>query len=144
MLKELTDLITSANSDYEIFYDESKMFNVNADELTATGGKFCHIEEFVDGTINDRTYHGTDDTARVQVYFFQIINKGVTNESTALEREVVREAIKTEVVYPFITVIKDNRMNQNIKNFKWTYPISKYDCEETGVQLDFEFKKVIC
>jgi hypothetical protein len=144
MITELTNLITEANATYEVFYEESKMFNVSADELTASGGKYCHIEEFIQGSINDRTYHGMDDTASAQVYFFKIINKETTNESTAAEREDIRESIKQEVIYPLVALIKSNRLNQNIKNFKYTYPISKYDCEETGVMLEFDFKTAVC
>lgn len=136
MLQELTDIINSVNSEYVVHYEERNMYNIDADEL-GRDGKFCYIEEFATGSIDNS--RSLIDSANVQLYFYQFIEM----QDTALAREAIRKEIKQDIVYPFIRAMKINRQNQ-LKNYNWEYPPSWFDANEVGVLLTFNFKEYQC
>ena len=140
MLDNLKTLINTANEDYEVFYEESRMFNVDADELS-TEGSYCYIEEFVSGTFNLGRWK--EETTTVQLYFFKIPEQTTIEELTAEQRITIRETIKTEVVLDLLDLLRVDRQNQTTA-FRWFYPVPKYDCNEVGLIVEFEYKKKLC
>jgi len=140
MLDNLKTLINTANEDYEVFYEESRMFNVDADELS-TEGSYCYIEEFVSGTFNLGRWK--EETTTVQLYFFKIPEQTTIEELTAEQRITIRETIKTEVVLDLLDLLRVDRQNQTT-DFRWFYPVPKYDCNEVGLIVEFEYKKKLC
>lgn len=141
MIAELKNIIQSVNPAYETKYEEAKFYNaVDSDELPVSG-KYCLIEEFTSGTMD---LNGLDkDTSNAQVYFFTIPDKAVGNDTTAEEREALRNTIKEEMVRPFLQALRLNRQQQT-KSFRVTYPISRFDCEEVGIIVEFPFKEYYC
>ena len=132
MLKKIKNIIEQANADYVVEYDEGNMFNIRADGF-ARGTKYAYIEEFKEGEINMQGNFEADKL-RLNIYFSVIPEQ----ELNAIGREQIREAIKAEIVKPFIKAFIDSHHFSSNKLFKYYYPLSRFDANEVSVMLDFE------
>lgn len=132
MLKKIKNIIEQANTDYVVEYDEGNMFNIRADGF-ARGTKYAYIEEFKEGEINMQGNFEADKL-RLNIYFSVIPEQ----ELNAIGREQIREAIKAEIVKPFIKAFIDSPHFSSNKLFKYYYPLSRFDANEISVMLDFE------
>lgn len=132
MLEKIKNIIEQANDDYVVEYDEGNMFNVRADGF-ARGTKYTYIEEFKEGEIDMQGYF-EKDKLRLNIYFSEIPKE----ELNAIGREQIREAIKAEIVKPFIKAFIDSPYFSSNKIFKYYYPLSRFDANEISVMLDFE------
>lgn len=132
MLEKIKNIIEQANADYVVEYDEGNMFNVRADGF-ARGTKYAYIEEFKEGEIDMQGFF-EKDKLRLNIYFSEIPKE----ELNAIGREQIREAIKAEIVKPFIKAFIDSPHFSSNKLFKYYYPLSRFDANEISVMLDFE------
>ena len=132
MLERIKNIIEQANADYVVEYDEGNMFNIRADGFDR-GTKYAYIEEFKEGEINMQGNFEADKL-RLNIYFSVIPEQ----ELNAIGREQIREAIKAEIVKPFIKAFIDSPHFSSNKLFKYYYPLSRFDANEVSVMLDFE------
>lgn len=132
MLKKIKNIIEQANADYVVEYDEGNMFNIRADGFDR-GTKYAYIEEFKEGEINMQGNFEADKL-RLNIYFSVIPEQ----ELNAIGREQIREAIKAEIVKPFIKAFIDSPHFSSNKLFKYYYPLSRFDANEVSVMIDFE------
>ena len=132
MLEKIKNIIEQANTDYVVEYDEGNMFNIRADGF-ARGSKYAYIEEFKEGEINMQGNFEADKL-RLNIYFSVIPEQ----ELNAIGREQIREAIKAEIVKPFIKAFIDSPHFSSNKLFKYYYPLSRFDANEVSVMIDFE------
>ena len=132
MLEKIKNIIERANADYVVEYDEGNMFNIRADGFDR-GTKYAYIEEFKEGEINMQG-NFESDKLRLNIYFSVIPEQ----ELNAIGREQIREAIKAEIVKPFIKAFIDSPHFSSNKLFKYYYPLSRFDANEVSVMLDFE------
>lgn len=132
MVKKIKNIIEQANADYVVEYDEGNMFNIRADGF-ARGTKYAYIEEFKEGEIDMQGYF-EKDKLRLNIYFSEIPEQ----ELNAIGREQIREAIKAEIVKPFIKAFIDSPHFSSNKLFKYYYPLSRFDANEVSVMIDFE------
>lgn len=132
MLEKIKSIIEQANADYVVEYDEGNMFNIRADGF-ARGTKYAYIEEFKEGEINMQGNFEADKL-RLNIYFSVIPEQ----ELNAIGREQIREAIKAEIVKPFIKAFIDSPHFSSNKLFKYYYPLSRFDANEVSVMIDFE------
>ena len=132
MLEKIKSIIEQANADYVVEYDEGNMFNIRADGF-ARGTKYAYIEEFKEGEINMQGNFEADKL-RLNIYFSVIPEQ----ELNAIGREQIREAIKAEIVKPFIKAFIDSHHFSSNKLFKYYYPLSRFDANEVSVMIDFE------
>lgn len=132
MLEKIKSIIEQANADYVVEYDEGNMFNIRADGFDR-GTKYAYIEEFKEGEINMQGNFEADKL-RLNIYFSVIPEQ----ELNAIGREQIREAIKAEIVKPFIKAFIDSPHFSSNKLFKYYYPLSRFDANEVSVMLDFE------
>lgn len=132
MLEKIKNIIEQADADYVVEYDEGNMFNIRADGFDR-GTKYAYIEEFKEGEINMQG-NFESDKLRLNIYFSVIPEQ----ELNAIGREQIREAIKAEIVKPFIKAFIDSPHFSSNKLFKYYYPLSRFDANEISVMLDFE------
>lgn len=147
-LKELTNLIKEANACYKIYYEESSMMNVRADEIgsdtetdeTVDFSNFVHIEEFRDGSYireNFRRYKQT----RVQIYFGKLTRL----KSDASAREIIRDEIEAEIVRPFIDLYEARyRNSNNALGISFAYPLPRWDANEVSILLQIQIREMVC
>lgn len=132
MLEKIKNIIEQTNANYVVEYDEGNMFNIRADGFDR-GTKYAYIEEFKEGEINMQG-NFESDKLRLNIYFSVIPEQ----ELNAIGREQIREAIKAEIVKPFIKAFIDSPHFSSNKLFKYYYPLSRFDANEISVMLDFE------
>ena len=132
MLEKIKNIIERANANYVVEYDEGNMFNIRADGFDR-GTKYAYIEEFKEGEINMQG-NFESDKLRLNIYFSVIPEQ----ELNAIGREQIREAIKAEIVKPFIKAFIDSPHFSSNKLFKYYYPLSRFDANEVSVMIDFE------
>jgi hypothetical protein len=142
MIAELKQIITNAGISFNTTYEEANFYNaVNTDEYPYNTYQIL-IEEFLTGNI-DRVNGNLQETMKAQVYAFYIPQGTSTNDTTAEKREDIREYIKREAIYKLANQLRYDRTNQT-KAFTISYPVSRFDCEEIGVLLEFDWKQTIC
>jgi len=153
MLKQITDIIKSADSaaltleehkenpdkevSYIIHYDDKYMMNKKADDLRRSQS-FIYIEEFVQGSYNKGKYNNGTKSIRTQIYFCKFIE--MHNE--AINRQKLRSIIETEIVVPFIKAY-ENKYGE-VQQWKFYYPLPRWDGNEVSVLLEFDCIIPIC
>jgi hypothetical protein len=142
MLAELKQLIINAGITYPVTYEEAMFYNAIDTDEKLTDTYHILIEEFVNADLI-RDKGSFMETVKAQVYFFYIPEKIATSDTTAEEREAKREELKDNGVYPLADKLRYEGANQT-KTFRISYPIPRFDCEEIGVLLEFDWKKPVC
>lgn len=137
MIHKITKLIGSVNNEYKVFYDENYSMNVNADALEKDR-KFAYIEEFRSGEILLNN-HFPKERTRLQVYFFII--KPETMQ--ALEREALRDYIKSDIVRPFVLAFNKSTVFEKVERFQMYTSLPRFDARDIGVTLDFYVSEVM-
>lgn len=123
---------------YPVEYEESKMINVTVDEK-ALGAKFAYIEEFTTGAYDKAKFMWSEST-QVQIYFCRFCEF----QNTAIEREAIREAIKSEIVKPFMNAYNASGRFDVVDTFKFYTPLPRFDANEVSIMLQFDCKQNMC
>ena len=123
---------------YPVEYEEGKMINVTVDEK-ALGARFAYIEEFTSGAFSKPKYMWSEST-QVQIYFCRFCEF----QNTAIEREAIREAIKSEVVKPFMNAYNASGKFDIVDTFKFYTPLPRFDANEVSIMLQFDCKQNMC
>lgn len=137
MIHKITKLIESVNNEYKVMYDESYSMNVKADAFDKDR-KFAYIEEFKQGEIL-LTNHFPKERTRLQIYFFMI--KPETMQ--ALEREALRDFIKSDIVRPFVLAFNKSEVFEKVERFQMYTGLPRFDARDIGVTLDFYVSEVM-
>lgn len=153
MLQEITNIIKAADplsktlEDYKenpdsdvsyiIHYDDKYMMNKKADDLKRTQS-FIYIEEFVQGSYNKAKYNNGNKIIRMQIYFSKFID--MHNE--AINRQMLRDQIESEIVVPFMATYESKY--GEVQQWKFYYPLPRWDGNEVSVMLEFDCIIPIC
>lgn len=135
MITELKTIITSSNPLYEVEYEESKMINLKADEKSLDA-RFAYIEEFTQGKYVREKFI-LQKTTQVQIYFCRFAEF----ESTAVEREAIRSAIESEIVFPFMKAYNDSHSFDVVNDWTFYSPLPRFDANEVSIMLQFNCRE---
>lgn len=136
MIQKLTDVITVANPDYIVEFEENKMMNIKVDELEKDA-KFAYIEEYVQGSYGDTKFF-KQKTTQIQIYFCRFSDLHID----AIEREQIRKAIESEIVIPFMKLY--NETFNAVHEWKFYTPLPRFDANEVSIMLQFNFVQSYC
>ncbi|MDR0682026.1 MAG: hypothetical protein LBG15_09305 [Dysgonamonadaceae bacterium] len=138
MLSRLEEIIKRANPAYTVEYEELSMMNVSADEIKYTQ-PFAYIEEFTRGEYGKQRFYN-QKTVEAQIWFCRFCQF----QSTAREREAIREQIEAEIVLPFMEEYKKEAGLFQPETWKFFTPPPRFDANETSIMLQFDFKELKC
>ena len=138
MLSTLEKIISRANPEYRIEYEEAHMMNVKADGIEYAC-PFAYIEEFRQGEYGKTGYRNSKRT-KIEVWFCRFCQ----HENDARIREAVRVSIESEIVLPFITEYKKETGLYQPEMWKWYTPPPRFDANEVWILLQFDYKTVVC
>ena len=138
MLTELTSLITKINSSIITYYENDAMANVVADSHDYDK-YYCLINEFQEGVLNKLNNGQKLNKPKVRLYFYKCSEL----ENNATDRETIREYLQTNAVkILFDELCKSSLFNGQLN---WFYPpCSRFDCNDCGVLVEFEYTSRIC
>lgn len=123
---------------YTIEYEESSMQNVQVDSLTRDSS-FVYIEEFVGGNYNKLGFFNKK-TVETEIYFCKFVNMHMN----ANIRQDLRDLMEAEIVLPFIDLYEKSGIFAKVENWRFFYPVPKYDANEVGILLTFDCSKARC
>lgn len=140
MIPELIKLIQQVTpSTYKVIFEEAKMMNVRADELTRDSG-LVYIEEYKSGTYNAApTYGELTKQTRIDIYFC----KFVPMHGDAIERERIREGIEAEAVRPFVQAMQASQW-LSLSAIQFAHPIPRFDANEVSIRLTITLSEEFC
>lgn len=107
LLEQIQSIAAAACPDYNFVFETNKMFNVEADDV-----KFPAIlmEEYYDSGYVFR--YGWKRTARVELSFMKLAEF----QCDAIEREEMRDKIRSEAVKPFLAALESSGYFESIEN----------------------------
>ena len=139
MLQKIKEIIEKSNPDYIVEYEESSLMNVKADEIKRDKS-FAYIEEFRRGKFTEGKFGGRKQVMRMQIYFCKFSEL----QNDAIEREIQRENIISEIVRPFISEYEKSGHFDDVKEWPFYYPLPRFDANEVSVMLEFDCSIQIC
>lgn len=134
MLAEILELLTKANDEWYVTYDEAKDMNRRADMIERDKG-FAYVEEYKTRTLDLSGYVPAQRTS-LTIYFCRFVNY----PSEAVEREAVRALILREIVYPFVELYNTSGHFEPCDSWVLTDVTpsdARFDANETGIKLTF-------
>lgn len=163
MFEKLLNLIRQANPGYYATYEEQTMMNIRADRIPYQKGPheqdiptkligfpdgemipkpllgFAYIEEFRQGKYSKERFWRSEST-RIQIWFC----KATQFQNNAIIREKQRQAIKSEIVIPFISEFEKSNLFTPVDTWNWYAPPSRFDMNEVSIMLEAEIKELSC
>jgi hypothetical protein len=138
MVQQLKDLITQSNPAYVVEFEEAHLMNVKADNYKL-GTNFAYIEEYLQGKYLKENYQNKK-SVQFQIYFCKFTEL----DNTADEREILRNAIESEIVLPFIDNIRASGLIDRNAEIPFYHPVPRFDAHEVSVMVQIDVKKIIC
>ena len=138
MLNKIKDILTRANPEYKVIYEEAHMMNAKADELQRNDS-FVYIEEFLRGQYLQEKYIKAR-VLQMQLYFCKFTDM----HNDAIERQSLRDQIEAEIVLPFMDKYEKSNLFAPVERWNIYYPLPRWDANEVSVMLEFGCKTPIC
>lgn len=135
IIDEIKTVCEGINPAYTFYYEDAKMMNLKADEMTPAC-KFVYLDEFRRGEIKLEAYQWVRQLT-VNLYFGGF----VPLDADAVTRQELLELINTEMVFPFISQYKELI---NSKRIQFLTPPPQFDANEVSWMLQFDLTEYIC
>lgn len=159
IVDKIAAMCEAANPAYVFYHEEADMLNVKIDGLSR-GDSFVWVDAVRTGTITKDRFGRKFETWTAQIYFSKFTdfgndmranpNPGGRVSSHGVKNDEILEAIRTEIVYPFLRLLDapDVRKSLNAGQ-EWTRipvrrPPSRFDGNEISYLLELPVVMPIC
>ncbi|GEM_PF-2929694 len=140
-IQAIKDICDLANSEYEFHY-QSLLDENYLTQNKAVGDKFVFLEEQQSGFFN-LNFHLTKTTNHV-LYVCTLVDALETDNAN--KREVIREQMQNEFIFPFIKILRESKYYNNgqAASLPFEAPLPMFDNYAIVEILTFQTTEAVC
>lgn len=135
LLENIKKLVEESCPGFSFIYETERMMNERADDQNFP---CVFFEEYTDGKITSG--YGWRETTLVELSFMRLAEF----QCDAIERERIREQIKSEAVLPFLKSLERAMIGDEIKEFTLMPEPPRFDANCVSLLLRFNITIKIC